>query len=250
MSSQMTFEDLPSATFSRGSVGLGWPSGSRGGPTTCHSGRADSPARTSPRRARGRGSRASDPACGGSFFDLLTPVGRHGCSLRTSLLSELAELTTCSLRWRESATPAGRSWWVLGRSERSTSETASGSWPTATSSGFEAADLDRLLERREQCKKTARNGNGFGLTINQAVRLHEAGMWPTPATRDWKDKGSEPAAQARKSPCLPAAAHLAGQRDQANPSTDGKPQGSLNSRWVAQLMGYPSDWCDVPTSSN
>lgn len=26
-------------------------------------------------------------------------------------------------------------------------------------------------------------------------------------------------------------------------------RGVLNSRWVAQLMGYPSDWLDVPTES-
>jgi hypothetical protein len=28
--------------------------------------------------------------------------------------------------------------------------------------------------------------------------------------------------------------------------TENRPRGVLNSRWVAQLMGYPSDWCDVP----
>lgn len=38
-----------------------------------------------------------------------------------------------------------------------------------------------------------------------------------------------------------------GQPDQANPNTNGRPSGSLNSAWVATLMGYPSDWLDLPT---
>lgn len=32
-----------------------------------------------------------------------------------------------------------------------------------------------------------------------------------------------------------------------NLNTTGKKRGSLNGRWVLQLMGYPSDWCDALT---
>jgi DNA (cytosine-5)-methyltransferase 1 len=41
----------------------------------------------------------------------------------------------------------------------------------------------------------------------------------------------------------------AGLPDPASPSTNGRPRGSLNSRWVAQLMGYPPDWCELPTDT-
>jgi hypothetical protein len=78
--------------------------------------------------------------------------------------------------------------------------------------------------------------------LEQSVKL-----WPTPASRDWRDDGNCPSAQSRKSPCLPAAAYTAGPPAPENPSTSGKPRGSLNCRWVAQLMGYPPDWCDLPT---
>ena len=76
--------------------------------------------------------------------------------------------------------------------------------------------------------------------------LESAAMasWPTPSTRDWKDSGTEPAAQARKSPYLPASVVINGQPDLDSPSTDGKSRALLNPRWVAQLQGFPSDWLD------
>jgi len=40
-----------------------------------------------------------------------------GSLLKTALISELGALTPCSLHWRQSATPAGRSWFVLATSE-------------------------------------------------------------------------------------------------------------------------------------
>lgn len=44
-------------------------------------------------------------------------------------------------------------------------------WPTPSASGFEAKDLERLEQRRQECKERTGNGNGFGLTIGQAVPL-------------------------------------------------------------------------------
>ena len=69
-------------------------------------------------------------------------------------------------------------------------------------------------------------------------------MWPTPSTRDWKDNGTEPAAQARKSPCLPASVVINGQPDPDSLNTNGSSRAQLNYRWVAQLQGFPSDWLD------
>jgi hypothetical protein len=80
-------------------------------------------------------------------------------------------------------------------------------------------------------------------------RLRNQVHWPTPAGRDERDDGNYQAAQNRKSPCLPAAAVVAGLLAQGSRSTGGKPRGCLNSRWVAQLQGYPSDWYDVPTAT-
>ena len=99
-------------------------------------------------------------------------------------------------------------------------------------------------------------------------------MWPTPAARDWKDSGNEPAAQARKSPNLPAAvkmwptpcanddnksveAHMAMKR-----GMKGGPRKTITSlnvavkaesgngaklcpRFVELLMGFPEGWTEL-----
>ncbi len=59
-----------------------------------------------------------------------------------------------------------------------------GGWPTPSSSGFEAKDLERLKERREECKERTGNGNGFGLTLGQAAPLwlNEAEQGPARLT--------------------------------------------------------------------
>lgn len=115
-----------------------------------------------------------------------------------------------------------------------------------------------------RAEASAQTGGHRGMpdTLTSAART-----WPTPASPDWKDNGTEEAAQNRKSPCLPAAVHLAGHPDPASPSTSGKPRdfptptanrrtglqshgvnvvtGQLNPDWVAQLMGFPADWCHL-----
>jgi hypothetical protein len=143
-----------------------------------------------------------------------------GCSLRTSLASGLSELTRCSVTWRRKATPAGRAWWVLVMSVPPTGETESGSWGTATCGAH----------------------NGVGREGQEkGSRLIDQVLWPT----------------------APATAHPGvsltdavggGQQARMSPSTNGSSPGQrlwrrwtqarLNPRWVAGLMGYPSDWLD------
>jgi hypothetical protein len=50
-----------------------------------------------------------------------------GSLLRTALISELGELMPCSMRWKRSNTPAGRSWFVLQTSEPITNGPGPGS---------------------------------------------------------------------------------------------------------------------------
>jgi hypothetical protein len=137
-------------------------------------------------------------------------------------------------------------------------------WPTSTAAdgvGSGAAGY------------STESGRHPGTTLTDAAN----GLWASPASRDWRGDSHAPAAQNRHSPCLPAHVGLV---DQESPSTSGKsrdwptsqardwkgPQGraykgesmdlpatdgrgTLNSRWVVQLMGYPSDWLDVGTES-
>jgi len=89
-------------------------------------------------------------------------------------------------------------------------------WPTPTANLYEVSDVPALLERREECKARQNNGNGFGLTLQQAVAVR---MWPTPTADRYSGLQSH------------------GQNAIL---------GSLNPQWVSWLMGYPVDWCDLP----
>jgi len=88
------------------------------------------------------------------------------------------------------------------------------------------------------------------------------GMFPTPSAMDGERGASKGGTEKHrggvnlreacncKSPNLGVQAHrelfTAGQ-EEGNPcNTTGKNRGLLNSRWVAQLQGYPSNWCDLP----
>jgi hypothetical protein len=79
-----------------------------------------------------------------------------------------------------------------------------------------------------------------------AGQMRLATARPSPAARDWKADEHCPAAQARNSPCLPAAVAIAGPPSPASSSTSGKRQGSLNPAWVQQLQGLPDGWTDLP----
>lgn len=42
-------------------------------------------------------------------------------------------------------------------------------WATPSASGFECRDVERMNQRRAECKERTGNGNGFGLTLGQQV---------------------------------------------------------------------------------
>jgi hypothetical protein len=100
-------------------------------------------------------------------------------------------------------------------------------WPTPSASGFECADVPKLLARRERCKEKGTNGNGFGLTLNQAVKV---AMYPTPTVQDASNNGG-PSQYERNSLPLNAVAG-----------------GSLNPTWVEWLMGFPPEWTALDAS--
>jgi hypothetical protein len=80
-------------------------------------------------------------------------------------------------------------------------------------------------------------------TKPRATLTGQAKGWSTPAAQDAKNSTLPPSLRGRDSVIGNL---LAGQPDPESPSTTGKPRGSLNSRWVSQLMGFPSNWCELP----
>src|SRR6185312_14732119 len=128
-----------------------------------------------------------------------------GSLLRTALISELGALTPCSLRWRASATPAGRLWSVLVTSVPITSGHALGSsgatlsrlpTPTATQYGSQSYPSDPSRKRPSLNTPLAtprktdgeRGGRGDVLSQLRGYPSKHAGMpmMPTPLASDRK----------------------------------------------------------------
>ncbi len=140
-------------------------------------------------------------------------------------------------------------------------QTQRSAWPTATS---------RDCVSSGAANYSTESGRHSGTTLTDAAN----GLWATPAAADHKNCGGTGTSDYKT---LPGDVLRAGLLDQGSPSTTGKSRdwptaragtdtlvggtgnlaqlrgtelakgmgnrGSLNSRWVAQLMGYPSDWC-------
>lgn len=94
------------------------------------------PARTSPAPTpKAKASKASGAVSTSKPYVSSEKSALVGSLLRTALISELGALTPSSLHWKHSATPAGRSWYVLGTSEPTTKGRDAGS-SDATSPKF------------------------------------------------------------------------------------------------------------------
>ncbi len=231
--------------------------------------------------------------CGGS----LEKFDHIGCWLRMFLLCEAEAATGYSLTWKRKVTPAGRAWWVLGRSARRTDGIGpglSGDFPTpqasdavggkgvrlqATETGMMPDGSKATIGLRDKVlrswptatvadasghSQTAENptpGQTGGTTLVSAVNwstpraaesretkqsrgaggvnLREACNWPGCTASDANHKGDlVQAARGNQNKHFGPA----GQAVQANPSTTGKPRGSLNAAWVRSLLGWPDEY--------
>lgn len=128
---------------------------------------ADSPAKTSALRGKGRASKASGRDSGPKWPASFGKYDLAGYWLKMYLLCEAEGPTGCSLIWKRQATPLGRLWWVLGRSGRRTNGTGCGSWPTAAATDSEAGS-------NGNSQSTVRSGHYHGTNL-----LGAATCWPT-----------------------------------------------------------------------
>jgi len=120
--------------------------------------------------------------------------------------------------------------------ERLINEIESGCWPTPSANNYEQTDLDKLLERRERIKSQGINGNGFGLTLANAVLIEERKTWATPRTSDFKSCG----------PVGSKSHHYMTEKQYlcAQVKEEDQPTGHLNPDWTEWLMGWPIGWTD------
>lgn len=92
----------------------------------------------------------------------------------------------------------------------------------------------------------ASDGRDKGTTTGDMLS-NQAKQWPTPGASDAEHGLADQEEAKRMAGRSPQLRHIlptlaAGQPDQDSPSTVGKPRGSLNSMWVAQLQGWPDEY--------
>lgn len=209
-----------------------------------------------------------------------TPRGRSWWVL---VMSERRTDETASGSWPTAKASDGRTKGTGGSPDRGLDAMARAglinqSWITPQARDGENRGIQSMRERVAQ-------GHSMSLPEQVKDETQPESARPTPAARDWKDTG--PTQGARKSPNLgttvlqasawptPTATDAkasgaagystasgrhsgttltdatVGPRGPALRSTTGKNRARLNHRWVAQLMGFPSDWLegiDVPPS--
>jgi hypothetical protein len=101
--------------------------------------------------------------------------------------------------------------------------------PTPICTDTNSGDLNKINQRRERAKAKKINGNGFGMTVGE---LANRGMLPTPAAQDSKNS-TLPKSQITRD-TIPGKLLRDGQTSQLNP------------RFVAEMMGFPPDWTELP----
>lgn len=120
---------------------------------------------------------------------------------------------------------------------RDTLTSAAQEWPTPSATPYGSSNNGNPHDyRTEYATKGKPSLEGF------------ARQWPSPRASDERGPSENRISGASDGSTrfqLRESVH-AGPPDPASLSTSGKPRGSLNSRWVAQLQGYPADWCALP----
>ena len=163
--------------------------------------------------------------------ELLRSSGPAGCLVKMLLASSIWRSTRCFLTWKPSATPGGRSLFLLRPSTPRTGGTDAPSWPTPTAAVRmwptpSASDCGRTainphLTRNGTIRHIGKNG-GQSYARLDAV----AAMFPTPTASE-ADRGGKGYQHGGLRCVIP------------------EESGQLNPDWVEWLMGFPPGWTEA-----
>ena len=135
--------------------------------------------------------------------------------------------TKCRLTWKLKGTKSNRIYFQLAVSTLRTEETASGLLPTVKT--FDATKQRDLDENGQNVSRTT--GQKYGVHLTQ---MAVSGLLPTPSASDHPGKNTG----RRNQDSIPKRIREAGgQTSQLNP------------RFVAEMMGFPPNWTELPFQS-
>lgn len=213
------------------------------------------PARTSALRVVGQELTENDQASGVKCRASLAKFSRATSSWKTAQRSLLGDSDESSVIWPRSGMTADGKCWELPMSERRTSGTGSGLWPTPQTRGFtndgDLMALGRMFDSYEEMSRMA----------YRAADKKKQQYWPTPTVcGNYNRKGASPtsgddlATAVLKCATPTARDWKSGKASQATMERNSRPLseqigGSLNPTWVEWLMGWPLGWTDLKPSA-
>lgn len=196
---------------------------------------AASRARTSALPEKELGSAANDPACGPTWRASLARFDPDTSSWKTVQLCLLGGSELSSVIWPRSGMTAAGQCWELPMSERRTSGTGSGLWPTPVASDtssrnkpYAQGGTPLSLAVKWPTPTVCGNYNRKGASATSGDGLATAvRMWPTPTA------GAD---------CLGAFGGSGARAQMKKLVSESELYGPLNPTWVEKLMGWPEDW--------
>lgn len=189
--------------------------------------------------------RTTQDTSGHIFDKQLTFLNQDGASLRTSKDTSRLDSPQLSATWKKMVTELRQDCLRRQKSAHRTEEKECLSWATPNTMDYMDQRSPEALQRQFQ---TTRKGRTQPANLREQIMPEN---WPTVTARDFRSghANNSEAFQKRKDNTrgvnLVETLQRCGLLDQGKSNTCGKSRGSLNPRWVEQLMGLPAGWTNL-----